>query len=1253
MVINGTREGEVSNNKWMVRKHCREDNFFTETPADMDNYDVNQRAGQVDRDDVISGEDSQSSLGEITQQDLTQEDNRDEVVAEDSDGGVNGDDEMETRRKIRWGAWNNEGLFEKLGLNGVFEYINTLDIACLGETFTFATFDFSIKFGDFIVMHSPAKKFNIRGRPSGGLVLLVRKTLERFITIVDTKISHVLCFKLAKECLNTAKDLLCIGTYVHPADSVFYTDEDHDCTLEAIEQFMLDQLEEEEEYSYILMGDLNARMGDWGLRVGEAEAEDEDELETIDRNAQDETINANGHKLIQICIAFNATPLNGLKSKNFDGNFTFLGRRGSSTIDHFVCSADILDHVEGYKTMSRVESQHMPIEMVLGSGLGNINGEVENREVAKEIKKFRWKETKKEECANILNKNRTTRALEEAEDVLEDSIEEGIDSFDNIMKEINKPMMSTIKTGGEKEQKKKWFDKDCEVKKKEARHALVKLNKINAKRRNPEYKRAKDDYLDKRISYQKTVREKRKQYKKEMQEKLLNSRHDSKSFWGEIRKLSFKKPKLANITIDQWGNHFKEVFKTNEEDEEQAENIEQPRELEREIRQRRRQEREIRREEAEGNEDEDLEELDEEITREEIINGIDKLKKGKAGGVDDVSAELLQLCKGKIIEFLFKLFNNMFTIGYFPLRWAVAIVVPLHKKGDVNKPDNYRGISLLSITSKIFTGILNRRLYSWSEENEKINVEQAGFRRSHSTIDHIFTLHSMISNCLYGRRRSKFYVCFVDFKKAFDTINRDRLWEVLERHGVTNKMLEMIKAIYSKVTAVIRYGSEVSGEINCPLGVRQGCLLSPLLFTLLISELAQEIASEGRHGYQFNPGAIELFTLLFADDIALMATTPMGLQTQIDNLRRGAERLGLVVNLEKTKVMVFRKGGFLGRLEQWHYGEERIEVVNKYKYLGYTLTTKLSVDIALAEYAGKAKGRIVSIFRALYKLGKIDMGVFFRLFDSQVKPILLYGAEIWGMKTRDIIEKVHLYACKKLLGVSAKTPNSFVYCELDRYPLVVDARVKVLKYWAKLLNMEEDRLPKQAYIRENRELDKINGWGMMIREYLIVNGFGNIWDEQNGDRVLSICKEFKQRHIDTFWQNEHSDMEESRSRRFVNYLSFKEDHNRENYLSEIRIPKFRKALTRFRFGINELRENRKFTNPQANRNCPFCVDNETDIHFLIKCPAYEEIRNKYLNKFWITLNNISVKDLVANENPDIVRNTAVYIFYALQHRERH
>ena len=122
-------------------------------------------------------------------------------------------------------------------------------------------------------------------------------------------------------------------------------------------------------------------------------------------------------------------------------------------------------------------------------------------------------------------------------------------------------------------------------------------------------------------------------------------------------------------------------------------------------------------------------------------------------------------------------------------------------------------------------------------------------------------------------------------------------------------MLNMLKNIYKKVLLKVRNGDELSNIISCPLKVRQGCLLLPLLFSFLITEVAKKIAEGGRAGIQLIPGAREIYSLLFADDIVLVAQTPAGLQNQINNLKRASEQVGLQVNLEKTKVMVFRKGG--------------------------------------------------------------------------------------------------------------------------------------------------------------------------------------------------------------------------------------------------------------------------------------------------------------------------------------------------------
>ena len=397
-------------------------------------------------------------------------------------------------------------------------------------------------------------------------------------------------------------------------------------------------------------------------------------------------------------------------------------------------------------------------------------------------------------------------------------------------------------------------------------------------------------------------------------------------------------------------------------------------------------------------------------------------------------------------------------------------------------------------------------------------------------------------------------------------------------------------------------------------------MLSPLLFSLFIAEVAYKIAERGRAGVQLVPGTREIFSLLFADDIALIARTPAGLQHQINSLRQESENLGLNVNLGKTKIMVCRKGGYLGRHERWYYGRERLEVVNNYKYLGYTITTKLSTDIPLSEFAGKAKSKIISIFRTLYKLGHIDTKLFFKLFDTQVKPMLLYAAEIWGVTQSSVVEKIHMYACKKLLGTSIKTPNTLVYGETGRYPIYIDGAIRSLKYWFRIINLSDNRIPKLTYYKELQDLDRKMNWAKNIKDILERNGYGIIWNNQGTHNINSFMKAFKQRLIDQFQQNWHAKLEGNI--RYMVYAQIKQEWKKEEYLEYILISKYRKSLARLRMGTNELNCNKKFRFQGEPDVCPFCPIIEDEAHFLLECYMYRNLRYKYISRHWITLNNI-------------------------------
>ena len=155
--------------------------------------------------------------------------------------------------------------------------------------------------------------------------------------------------------------------------------------------------------------------------------------------------------------------------------------------------------------------------------------------------------------------------------------------------------------------------------------------------------------------------------------------------------------------------------------------------------------------------------------------------------------------------------------------------------------------------------------------------------------------------------------------------------------------------MYNIVKARARCGSDFTGYINCTNGVKQGDVCSPILFSLFINELAMDIINNGRHGASLSYDIIELFNLLFADDIILLSETVVGLQTQLNSLYNAASQLQLKVNMDKSGIIVFRKGGFLARAEKWYYNNIELPVVNSYRYLGILFSPKLSFNFACHE----------------------------------------------------------------------------------------------------------------------------------------------------------------------------------------------------------------------------------------------------------------------------------------------------------------
>ena len=174
---------------------------------------------------------------------------------------------------------------------------------------------------------------------------------------------------------------------------------------------------------------------------------------------------------------------------------------------------------------------------------------------------------------------------------------------------------------------------------------------------------------------------------------------------------------------------------------------------------------------------------------------ITTLKRGKSGGEDFLIPDIFIETKSLLSTVLCKLFNFMFEKAIYPESWTRGIIVPFPKKGNPNDVNNFRGITLTSVFSKIFSLLLDNRLRKWAEDNKVLSDFQFGFRKNKSTVDCVFVLSSMISKLVNCDKR-KLYCAFVDFRKAFDLVYRNGIWHKLISNGVSSKMAHMLKAIY-------------------------------------------------------------------------------------------------------------------------------------------------------------------------------------------------------------------------------------------------------------------------------------------------------------------------------------------------------------------------------------------------------------------------------------------------------------------------
>ena len=396
-------------------------------------------------------------------------------------------------------------------------------------------------------------------------------------------------------------------------------------------------------------------------------------------------------------------------------------------------------------------------------------------------------------------------------------------------------------------------------------------------------------------------------------------------------------------------------------------------------------------------------------TKEEIKKAIMLLKNGKSAGPDGIPAEVLKADLQTSVDMLHPLFTRIWEDEVIPQDWKEGYIVKLPKKGDLSQCKNYRGIMLLSIPGKVLNRIILNRIKA--AVDVLLRDQQAGFRKGRSCTDQIATLRIIIEQSLEWN--SSLYINFIDFEKAFDSLDRESLWHLMKHYGIPDKYIRLIKNTYTGMQCQVLHGGEASPKFEVKTGVRQGCLLSPFLFLMAIDWIMRKTTEGKRNGIQWTL-LEQLEDLDFVDDLALLSHTHKQMQEKTSQLEVEASKIGLRVNAGKTKLM--RINSTNSNSITLSSGE--IEEVTSFTYLGSIVDTTGGTEQDIKTRIGKARTAF-NLLKKVWRSRAIATATKIRIFNTNVKSVLLYGAETWKT-TAECNRKIQTFINKclrRILGI--------------------------------------------------------------------------------------------------------------------------------------------------------------------------------------------------------------------------------------------
>jgi Reverse transcriptase (RNA-dependent DNA polymerase) len=676
--------------------------------------------------------------------------------------------------------------------------------------------------------------------------------------------------------------------------------------------------------------------------------------------------------------------------------------------------------------------------------------------------------------------------------------------------------------------------------------------------------------------------------------------------------------------------------------------------------------------------------LNQDITPMEVSEALSKLKSGTASGSDGLPPELFKYANvwsedgSGFAVHLSVIFNHIFRLASVPADWGSALLTLVYKSGERTDWGNYRPIAVMKAVSKVFASVLNIRLMGWAESSGIRAASQAGFRPKYSTSMQAFVLNHLIEQRRQQGHEESLYACFVDFRKAYDSVPRDKLWKRLYDKGIRGRMLFTLQALYSNVSFSIKFPGGLSEEIPSSMGVRQGCPLSPFLFGVFIEMFDEQLRAKYPMAGPVLAGgtasSVRVPLLLYADDLVLMACSERELQLLLDCLSAFATSVKMSVNLGKTKIVMFRRGRKrLPIAVPWTYQGVVVEVVDSYKYLGLNFNEFKPVEWVSKQQVPAAT-RSLGGMLGYYSKSAADKNVWLllSLFKVIVMPVLLYGCEVWGacllsddlLDFSDDLSRMRLAFFRQLLGVRKSTSSLAMLRELGEYPLQLFIVSQLIKFWNKAMTI----MPVDSFVRiallESRAL-ALQGckttWFWYLYSFLSSIGCSEFVADDDGylhlfdlSKVVKVMRESYHSEFRDLPIPIEAKSDELKLSIYHHWFASPlprddEEWQMQGYLRKCFKYSLITKLSRFRLGSHNLRietEKWKHKKVQADirsRYCLRCHQNLVDdeCHAVFYCSHFQDNRSQFPDLFEVFLDELDVQALF-NSVPD-ARRLAMFL----------